>query len=100
DIITLENMMSQATNYENLELPMLLSGIRINTSPTDYFPIEQMQLMRFDGKRWVRFGEVMGNGVRPANHLVMLRMPPLLSRGGVAPTATGWCGLLCAAFIH
>jgi hypothetical protein len=41
--------------------PMLLSGIRINTSPTDYFPIEQMQLMRFDGKRWVRFGEVMGS---------------------------------------
>ena len=59
--LTRENAMKQATSIENLELPMLLSGIRINTSPTDYFPIEQMQLMRFDGKRWVRFGEVMGN---------------------------------------
>jgi ABC-type branched-subunit amino acid transport system substrate-binding protein len=59
--LTRENAMKQATSIEKLELPMLLSGIRINTSPTDYFPIEQMQLMRFDGKRWVRFGEVMGN---------------------------------------
>ena len=40
---------------------MLLAGITINTSATDHYPIEQMQLMRFDGKRWVRFGEVLGN---------------------------------------
>ena len=40
---------------------MLLPGIRLNTSPSDYFPLEQMQLMRFDGKRWARFGEVLGN---------------------------------------
>jgi hypothetical protein len=52
--------MKEATSIENLELPMLLPGIRINTSPTDYFPIEQMQLMRFDGKEWVRFGAVVG----------------------------------------
>jgi len=39
---------------------MLLPGIKINTSPTDFYPIEQVQLMRFDGKQWVRFGEVLG----------------------------------------
>jgi branched-chain amino acid transport system substrate-binding protein len=59
--LTRENVMKQATSIVNLELPMLLPGIRINTSPTDYYPIEQMQLMRFDGKRWIRFGEVIGN---------------------------------------
>ena len=51
-------MMRQATNIKDLELPMLLPGIKINTSPTDYFPLEQVQLIRFDGTRWVRFGEV------------------------------------------
>ena len=56
--LTRENALKQATSIQNLELPMLLPGIRINTSSTDYFPLEQMQLMRFDGKRWVRFGEV------------------------------------------
>ena len=61
DDLTRENVMKQATGIENLELPMLLPGIKINTSPTDYYPLEQMQLTRFDGKRWVRFGEVIGN---------------------------------------
>jgi hypothetical protein len=42
-------------------LPMLLLGVRVNTSPTDDFPLKQMQLMHFDGKRWGRFGEVIGN---------------------------------------
>jgi len=60
DDLTRENVMRQAANIRGLELPMLLPGIRINTSPTDYFPIEQMQLQRFDGTRWVRFGEVLG----------------------------------------
>ena len=50
----------QAANLKDLQLPMLLPGIKINTSPSDYFPIKQLQLQRFDGTRWVRFGEVMG----------------------------------------
>jgi branched-chain amino acid transport system substrate-binding protein len=61
DELTRDNVLKQATTIQNLELPMLLPGIRINTSPTDYYPLEQMQLMRFDGKRWVRFGPVIGN---------------------------------------
>jgi hypothetical protein len=38
---------------------MLLPGIKVNTSPTDYYPVQQLQLMRFDGKRWVRFGDLV-----------------------------------------
>jgi ABC-type branched-subunit amino acid transport system substrate-binding protein len=60
DDLTRENVLSQATSIKNLELPLLLPGIRINTGPTDYFPIKQMQMIRFDGTRWVRFGDVLG----------------------------------------
>ena len=38
---------------------MLLPGIKINTSATDFFPIEQMQLMKFDGASWKLFDEVI-----------------------------------------
>jgi len=38
---------------------MLLPGSKVNTSPTDFYPVEQMQLMRFDGNQWVRFGEII-----------------------------------------
>ncbi|MGA7488589.1 MAG: ABC transporter substrate-binding protein [Xanthobacteraceae bacterium] len=54
-----ESIMRQATNLRDLELPMLLPGIRVNTSPTDYYAVQQLQLMRFDGKRWVRFGDLV-----------------------------------------
>jgi ABC-type branched-subunit amino acid transport system substrate-binding protein len=60
DELTRENVMKQAANLRDLQLPMLLPGIKLNTSPTDFYPIEQVQLMRFDGKQWVRFGEVLG----------------------------------------
>ncbi len=52
------NVMRQAANLRNLQLPMLLPGIVINTSPTDYYPIEQMQLGRFDGQRYELFGPI------------------------------------------
>jgi branched-chain amino acid transport system substrate-binding protein len=61
DDLTRENVMQQAANLKNLQLPMLLPGIKINTSPTDYYPIKQVQLMKFNGKQWVRFGEVLGH---------------------------------------
>ena len=54
-----ENIMRQATNLRDLMLPMLLPGIEINTSPTDYYAVQQLQMMRFDGKRWVRFGDLV-----------------------------------------
>ena len=60
DELTRENVMKQAANLKNLELPMLLPGVTVNTSATDYDPIKRLQLMRFDGKQWVRFGDVVG----------------------------------------
>ena len=57
--LTRENVMRQATNLKDVELPMLLPGIKINTSPTDYYAVQQSQMMRFDGKRWVRFGDLV-----------------------------------------
>ena len=53
-----ENIMKQAANVKDFELPILLPGIKINTSPTDHAPIEQEQLAKFDGERWVLFGEI------------------------------------------
>jgi branched-chain amino acid transport system substrate-binding protein len=60
DELTRENIMRQATNIKDLQLPMLLPGIKINTGPSDYIPVEQAQFVRFDGVRWVRFGEFVG----------------------------------------
>jgi len=54
-----ENIMRQAASIKNLELPLLLPGIKINTSPTDFAPIEQEQLAKFDGERWALFGEMI-----------------------------------------
>jgi hypothetical protein len=50
--------LKQAYAIKDLELPMLLPGIKVNTSPTDHVPVEQMQFMRFNGKAWERFGEL------------------------------------------
>jgi branched-chain amino acid transport system substrate-binding protein len=53
-----ETIMRQAANVKTLSLPLLLPGITINTSADDFYPIEQEQLGRFDGERWVLFGEI------------------------------------------
>jgi branched-chain amino acid transport system substrate-binding protein len=59
DELTRENVMNQAANLRQLELPMLLPGIAINTSPSDFAPIKQVQMKRFDGERFRPFGPVM-----------------------------------------
>ena len=61
--LTRENVMKQAANLKNLELPMLLPGVKINTSEKDFFPIEQMQLTRFNGASWDLFGPVMSGEI-------------------------------------
>ncbi len=53
-----ENIMKQAANLKNFELALLLPGMKVNTSPTDFAPIEQEQLAKFDGERWMLFGEL------------------------------------------
>jgi branched-chain amino acid transport system substrate-binding protein len=59
DDLSRENIMRQAANLHGLALPMLQPGITINTSPTDYEPVKQLRLVRFDGETWAPFGEVM-----------------------------------------
>ncbi len=54
-----EGIMRAVTNLRDVELPMLLPGVKVNTSRTDYSPIEQFIYMRFDGKEWVPFGPVV-----------------------------------------
>jgi branched-chain amino acid transport system substrate-binding protein len=60
DDLTRENVIKQAANLHNFQLPGLLPGVTINTSPTDYAPIEAMQLIKFDGTGWQPIGIVMG----------------------------------------
>jgi branched-chain amino acid transport system substrate-binding protein len=59
DNLTRENVMKQAASLKDLELGMLLPGIKINTSATDFFPIEQLQMQRFTGERWEAIGPVV-----------------------------------------
>src|SRR5436190_10088264 len=59
DDLSTENILKQAYSIRDLELPMLLPGIKVNTSPTDHVPVDQMQFMRFNGKTWERFGELL-----------------------------------------
>jgi branched-chain amino acid transport system substrate-binding protein len=58
DDLSTQNILKQAYAIRDLELPMLLPGIKVNTSPTDHVPVDQMQFMRFNGKTWERFGEL------------------------------------------
>ena len=63
DELTRENVMKQVANLRGLELPMLLPGIVINTSPTDFAPIKQAQMRRFNGERYVPFGPVLSGAM-------------------------------------
>jgi len=60
DDLTRENVMRVATSMENVEFPMLLPGVRANTTPTDYHPIKQFQMMKFNGRNWVFVGGIVG----------------------------------------
>ena len=59
DDLTHDNVMRQAANLHDLQLPMLLPGIAINTSPTDYLVYKSVQMRRFDGVRLINLGEVI-----------------------------------------
>src|SRR5437762_2137720 len=63
DDLTRENVMKQAASIRDLELGGLLPGVKVNTSPTDFAPISQLQLMKFKGETWERFGEVLSGDV-------------------------------------
>jgi branched-chain amino acid transport system substrate-binding protein len=63
DNLTRENVMKQAASIKDLELGGLLPGIKVNTSPTDFAPLSQLQLIKFKGEGWERFGEVLSGDV-------------------------------------
>jgi branched-chain amino acid transport system substrate-binding protein len=58
--LTRANVMKQAANLKGYRPEGLLPGIRINTDTGDFAPIESVQLIRFDGQQWQRFGQIMG----------------------------------------
>jgi branched-chain amino acid transport system substrate-binding protein len=60
DNLTRENVMRQAANMKGYRVDTLLPGVTISTSSDDFAPIEAGQLQRFDGKEWIRFGELVG----------------------------------------
>jgi branched-chain amino acid transport system substrate-binding protein len=57
--MTRKGIMGCAANVKDLELPMVLPGILVNTSPTDFYPIQAAQLSKFDGQKWALFGDVI-----------------------------------------
>ncbi len=59
DNLTRENVMRQATNMKDLVVPLLLPGIKVSTTPSQYQQIHQMRMRQFDGKRWVYFGDLI-----------------------------------------
>jgi ABC-type branched-subunit amino acid transport system substrate-binding protein len=59
DNLTRENVMKQAASLKDFSSEVLLPGIKVNTGPDDFFPIEQMQLMKFNGQAWELFGDVI-----------------------------------------
>jgi len=63
DDLTRANVMKQAANLKDFRTEVLLPGITINTSPTDFAPISQLQLMRFKGERWELFGDIISGDV-------------------------------------
>jgi len=63
DDLTRENVMKQAANLKDFRTEVLLPGVMINTSPTDFAPISQLQLMRFKGEKWELFGDVISGDV-------------------------------------
>ena len=63
DNLTRENIMRQAANLKDFRTEVLLPGVMINTSPTDFAPISDLQLMRFKGEKWELFGDVISGDV-------------------------------------
>ena len=59
DDLTRENVLKQATNLKNVQLDLLLPGISVNTTPTDYRVNKQLQMMKFNGERWEMFGPIL-----------------------------------------
>jgi len=63
DNLTRENIMKQAASLKDVQLEMALPGVKLNTSATDFYPFDQMQMMQFGTDSWKLFGPVITGGV-------------------------------------
>jgi branched-chain amino acid transport system substrate-binding protein len=63
DDLTRENVMKQAASLHDFTVPMLLPGIMANTTPTDFAPVKQVQMAKFDGQRWNLFGDLLRGAI-------------------------------------
>ena len=63
DDLTRANVMKQAASLKDFEPDTLLPGVKINTSPTDFAPISQLQMQRFKGEKWELFGEIISGDI-------------------------------------
>ena len=63
DNLTRENVMRQAASLKKVDLGMLLPGITVSTSPTDFFPLEELQMRRFNGEGWENFGPIISGEI-------------------------------------
>ncbi|HEX2886121.1 ABC transporter substrate-binding protein [Vineibacter terrae] len=61
DTLTRANLMKQAASHHDLRVPLLLPGITVSTSPTDFYPIQSIRLARFKNETWELFGEVLSH---------------------------------------
>jgi branched-chain amino acid transport system substrate-binding protein len=59
DNLTRANLMKQAASFQKFRIPLLLPGITISTSATDFYPIQAIQLARFNKDTWDQFGDIM-----------------------------------------
>jgi ABC-type branched-subunit amino acid transport system substrate-binding protein len=66
DDVSPDNIIKQAANLRDFECDLLLPGIKVNTSPTDYYPLEQLQLIRFNGERYETLGPIVDGGISKA----------------------------------
>ena len=60
-----ENVLKQGTTLHDVALPLLLPGIKVGYSPNGYSPIKQARVSRFDGEKWVRFGDLVSTDDAP-----------------------------------
>ncbi|MCG2627486.1 ABC transporter substrate-binding protein [Bradyrhizobium sp. WYCCWR 13023] len=65
DDLTRANLMKQAASLKDFAPDTLLPGVKINTGPSDFAPISQLQMQRFKGEKWEQFGDIMNGDVAP-----------------------------------
>jgi branched-chain amino acid transport system substrate-binding protein len=63
DNLTRDNIMKQAASLKDFAPDTLLPGVKINTGPTDFYPIEQLQMQQFKGQKWDLFGPVISGEI-------------------------------------